>query len=172
MNTKFGSPRFLLRCLLICSFQASWKYLAFQYGIDMFVTGHVHRQDCLEQWDWRNQFKPTASWPNKGEGPRLFASANFSSISTYSYIYIFRYIPTFSLSCSEKSSNTQSTRDTRERERNWVMWKIHKTFPFDSDLFWIVLPFLSRLSLCSMFKFDVLMCTSTHSLSQACLSCG
>lgn len=86
--------------------------------------------------------------------------------------YIFRYIPTFSLSCSEKSSNTQSTRDTRERERNWVMWKIRKTFPFDSDLFWIVLPFLSRLSLCSMFKFDVLMCTSTHSLSQACLSCG
>ena len=33
----------------------------------MFVTGHVHRQDCLEQWDWRNQFKPTVSWPNKGK---------------------------------------------------------------------------------------------------------
>ena len=46
----------------IHSVQASWKYLAWQYGIDMFVTGHVHRQDCLEQWDWRNQFKPSATW--------------------------------------------------------------------------------------------------------------
>jgi len=39
--------------------EADWKHLAWQYGIDMFVTGHVHRQDVLEQWDWRNQFKPT-----------------------------------------------------------------------------------------------------------------
>eukprot|EP00913_Durusdinium_trenchii_P020105 g18893.t1 len=39
--------------------EAHWKYLAWQYGIDLFVTGHVHRQDVLEQWDWRNQFKPS-----------------------------------------------------------------------------------------------------------------
>jgi len=47
------------------SLEADWKHLAWQYGIDMFVTGHVHRQDVLEQWDWRNQFKPTELWPNQ-----------------------------------------------------------------------------------------------------------
>lgn len=34
----------------------------------MFVTGHVHRQDCLEQWDWRNQFKPTVTIITGGGG--------------------------------------------------------------------------------------------------------
>ena len=46
-------------------FQAHWKYLAWQYGIDLFVTGHVHRQDVLEQWDWRNQFKPSVPRQNR-----------------------------------------------------------------------------------------------------------
>eukprot|EP00438_Fugacium_kawagutii_P005932 Skav229282 [mRNA] locus=scaffold952:390040:392660:- [translate_table: standard] len=34
----------------------------------MFVTGHVHRQDVLEQWDWRNQFKPTVTIITGGGG--------------------------------------------------------------------------------------------------------
>ena len=48
--------------------QASWKYLAWHYGVDMFVTGHVHRQDVLEQWDWRNQFKPSVVLISGGGG--------------------------------------------------------------------------------------------------------
>eukprot|EP00930_Biecheleria_cincta_P095172 TRINITY_DN87182_c0_g1_i1.p1 TRINITY_DN87182_c0_g1~~TRINITY_DN87182_c0_g1_i1.p1 ORF type:complete len:596 (-),score=102.24 TRINITY_DN87182_c0_g1_i1:190-1977(-) len=36
-----------------------WKYLANQYGIELFITGHVHRQDVLNKWRWDNQFKPS-----------------------------------------------------------------------------------------------------------------
>ena len=110
------------------------------------------------------------------EQRRGTTSIRLSKFQQHFNIFLHLHIPIYSnlfaVLLGEELQHTVHKRHERERERNWVMWKIRKTFPFDSDLFWIVLPFLSRLSLCSMFKFDVLMCTSTHSLSQACLSCG
>mmetsp|Transcript_68091 Transcript_68091/g.160266 ORF Transcript_68091/g.160266 Transcript_68091/m.160266 type:complete len:480 (+) Transcript_68091:68-1507(+) len=45
-----------------------WKWLIWQYGVDLMVTGHVHRQDILEQYDWKNQFKPTVVCITGGGG--------------------------------------------------------------------------------------------------------
>eukprot|EP00930_Biecheleria_cincta_P020695 TRINITY_DN154_c2_g1_i1.p1 TRINITY_DN154_c2_g1~~TRINITY_DN154_c2_g1_i1.p1 ORF type:complete len:594 (+),score=85.79 TRINITY_DN154_c2_g1_i1:90-1871(+) len=36
-----------------------WKWLANEYGIELFITGHVHRQDVLNNYRWDNQFKPS-----------------------------------------------------------------------------------------------------------------
>eukprot|EP00931_Biecheleriopsis_adriatica_P091828 TRINITY_DN656_c0_g1_i1.p1 TRINITY_DN656_c0_g1~~TRINITY_DN656_c0_g1_i1.p1 ORF type:complete len:684 (+),score=125.93 TRINITY_DN656_c0_g1_i1:91-2052(+) len=40
--------------------QPQWQWLASRYGIDIFITGHVHRQDITPQWIWWNQFKPSS----------------------------------------------------------------------------------------------------------------
>ncbi|CAK9058857.1 unnamed protein product [Durusdinium trenchii] len=80
--------------------EAHWKYLAWQYGIDLFVTGHVHRQDVLEQWDWRNQFKPSVCiitgggggitsefWPDNNGNDDQYGSTGCKELNALSLSY-------------------------------------------------------------------------------------
>lgn len=67
--------------------QPQWQWLAARYGVDIFITGHVHRQDIFPQWVWWNQFKPSSLVITGGGGG--ITSEYFPNVAGYDDQYGF-----------------------------------------------------------------------------------
>jgi len=101
--------------------QHQWQWLSWRYGIDLFITGHVHRQDAMAAWRWDNPVKPTATVITGGGGgiTSEFWPDNWGNDDQYGFMDMTLWKEKIVIKAISHGGQIRNTITVEQREPDW-----------------------------------------------------